>query len=44
MKELIALHEQSQAKATILTAYADNPAGYGRVLRGEGGLVENRRA
>ncbi|MCK2005786.1 bifunctional UDP-N-acetylglucosamine diphosphorylase/glucosamine-1-phosphate N-acetyltransferase GlmU [[Brevibacterium] frigoritolerans] len=40
MKELIALHEQGQAKATILTAYADNPAGYGRVLRGEGGLVE----
>ncbi|PRS29198.1 bifunctional UDP-N-acetylglucosamine diphosphorylase/glucosamine-1-phosphate N-acetyltransferase GlmU [Bacillus sp. RJGP41] len=40
MKELIALHEQSQAKATVLTAYADNPAGYGRVLRGEGGLVE----
>lgn len=40
MKELISLHEQSQAKATILTAYADNPAGYGRVLRGEGGLVE----
>lgn len=40
MQELIALHEQSQAKATILTAYADNPAGYGRVLRGEGGLVE----
>ncbi|MFJ7931989.1 bifunctional UDP-N-acetylglucosamine diphosphorylase/glucosamine-1-phosphate N-acetyltransferase GlmU [Peribacillus sp. NPDC096448] len=40
MRELIALHEQSQAKATILTAYADNPAGYGRVLRGEGGLVE----
>ncbi|MFJ7941445.1 bifunctional UDP-N-acetylglucosamine diphosphorylase/glucosamine-1-phosphate N-acetyltransferase GlmU [Peribacillus sp. NPDC096622] len=40
MEELIALHEQSQAKATILTAYADNPAGYGRVLRGEGGLVE----
>lgn len=40
MKELIALHEQRQAKATILTAYADNPAGYGRVLRGEGGLVE----
>ncbi|MDM5311483.1 bifunctional UDP-N-acetylglucosamine diphosphorylase/glucosamine-1-phosphate N-acetyltransferase GlmU [Peribacillus frigoritolerans] len=40
MKELIALHEQSRAKATILTAYADNPAGYGRVLRGEGGLVE----
>ena len=34
------MHEQSQAKATILTAYADNPAGYGRVLRGEGGLVE----
>ncbi|AOH52798.1 UDP-N-acetylglucosamine diphosphorylase/glucosamine-1-phosphate N-acetyltransferase [Peribacillus muralis] len=40
MEELIALHEQSQAKATILTAYADNPTGYGRVLRGEGGLVE----
>ncbi|MFJ7756186.1 bifunctional UDP-N-acetylglucosamine diphosphorylase/glucosamine-1-phosphate N-acetyltransferase GlmU [Peribacillus muralis] len=40
MEELIALHERSQAKATILTAYADNPTGYGRVLRGEGGLVE----
>ncbi|MFD9628711.1 bifunctional UDP-N-acetylglucosamine diphosphorylase/glucosamine-1-phosphate N-acetyltransferase GlmU [Peribacillus muralis] len=40
MEELIALHERSQAKATILTANADNPTGYGRVIRSEGGLVE----
>ncbi|MFD6208365.1 bifunctional UDP-N-acetylglucosamine diphosphorylase/glucosamine-1-phosphate N-acetyltransferase GlmU [Peribacillus sp. NPDC060253] len=40
MEELIALHEQSQAKATILTAYADDPTGYGRILRSEGGLVK----
>ncbi|KQU19732.1 bifunctional N-acetylglucosamine-1-phosphate uridyltransferase/glucosamine-1-phosphate acetyltransferase [Bacillus sp. Leaf13] len=40
MEALITLHEQSQAKATILTAYADNPDGYGRVLRSESGLVE----
>ncbi|MFJ7640579.1 bifunctional UDP-N-acetylglucosamine diphosphorylase/glucosamine-1-phosphate N-acetyltransferase GlmU [Peribacillus sp. NPDC097264] len=40
MEALIALHEKSQAKATILTAYADQPDGYGRVLRSENGLVE----
>ncbi|MGE7604798.1 bifunctional UDP-N-acetylglucosamine diphosphorylase/glucosamine-1-phosphate N-acetyltransferase GlmU [Peribacillus sp. NPDC097675] len=40
MEELIALHEKSQAKATILTAYADKPDGYGRVIRSENGLVE----
>ncbi|MFE4242978.1 bifunctional UDP-N-acetylglucosamine diphosphorylase/glucosamine-1-phosphate N-acetyltransferase GlmU [Peribacillus butanolivorans] len=40
MEALITLHEQSKAKATILTAYADNPDGYGRVLRSENGLVE----
>ncbi|MGE7763546.1 bifunctional UDP-N-acetylglucosamine diphosphorylase/glucosamine-1-phosphate N-acetyltransferase GlmU [Peribacillus sp. NPDC097895] len=40
MEELIALHEQSQAKATILTAYADDPTGYGRILRSEDGFVK----
>ena len=40
MEALIALHEKSQAKATILTAYADQPDGYGRVIRSENGLVE----
>ena len=27
------------AKATILTAYADDPTGYGRIIRGENGQV-----
>ncbi|MGM9955713.1 MAG: bifunctional UDP-N-acetylglucosamine diphosphorylase/glucosamine-1-phosphate N-acetyltransferase GlmU [Peribacillus sp.] len=40
MEALIALHEKSEAKATILTAYTDQPDGYGRVLRSENGLVE----
>lgn len=32
-------HEATQAKATILTAFADNPTGYGRVIRAENGQV-----
>ncbi len=39
MAALIAHHNESGAKATILTAIADNPTGYGRVIRGEDGQV-----
>ncbi|WP_277345888.1 bifunctional UDP-N-acetylglucosamine diphosphorylase/glucosamine-1-phosphate N-acetyltransferase GlmU [Paenibacillus sp. HB172176] len=34
------LHQASGAAATVLTASFDNPTGYGRVIRGEGGKVE----
>lgn len=35
-------HEQTGAKATILTAIADDPTGYGRVIRDEqGNVVKN---
>ncbi|PLT30855.1 bifunctional UDP-N-acetylglucosamine diphosphorylase/glucosamine-1-phosphate N-acetyltransferase GlmU [Peribacillus deserti] len=40
MERLIAQHEQSNAKASILTAYTENPAGYGRIIRNSEGLVE----
>ncbi|MBM6615398.1 bifunctional UDP-N-acetylglucosamine diphosphorylase/glucosamine-1-phosphate N-acetyltransferase GlmU [Desemzia sp. RIT804] len=33
-------HQEKGAKATILTAHADNPTGYGRVIRSESGAVE----
>ncbi|MCE7791252.1 bifunctional UDP-N-acetylglucosamine diphosphorylase/glucosamine-1-phosphate N-acetyltransferase GlmU [Salipaludibacillus sp. CUR1] len=33
MQALFKHHEEKQAKATILTAHAENPSGYGRVLR-----------
>ncbi|SES40750.1 bifunctional UDP-N-acetylglucosamine diphosphorylase/glucosamine-1-phosphate N-acetyltransferase GlmU [Salipaludibacillus aurantiacus] len=33
MHALFKHHEEKQAKATILTAHAENPSGYGRVLR-----------
>ena len=39
MEALIAHHNETGAKATILTAYADNPTGYGRIIRGAGGQV-----
>ncbi|QNK88151.1 bifunctional UDP-N-acetylglucosamine diphosphorylase/glucosamine-1-phosphate N-acetyltransferase GlmU [Sporosarcina sp. resist] len=35
MEELIAHHKATGAKATILTANADDPTGYGRIIRGE---------
>lgn len=35
MEELIAHHKTTGAKATILTANADDPTGYGRIIRGE---------
>ena len=39
MGALIAHHNESGAKATILTAIADDPTGYGRVIRGANGQV-----
>ncbi|TSB45063.1 bifunctional UDP-N-acetylglucosamine diphosphorylase/glucosamine-1-phosphate N-acetyltransferase GlmU [Alkalicoccobacillus porphyridii] len=37
---LIEEHHSQQAKITVLTALADDPSGYGRVIRGEDGLVQ----
>lgn len=39
MQALLDHHKSENAKATILTAIADNPAGYGRILRDEAGSV-----
>lgn len=39
MQALIEHHQQVDAKATILTAFADDPTGYGRIIRGEQGEV-----
>ncbi|MCQ6268502.1 bifunctional UDP-N-acetylglucosamine diphosphorylase/glucosamine-1-phosphate N-acetyltransferase GlmU [Fictibacillus sp. WQ 8-8] len=40
MQKLIDEHQAAGAKVTILTAKAEDPAGYGRVLRNESGTVE----
>ena len=40
MEALFAHHEKTKAKATILTAVADDPKGYGRIIRNESGSVE----
>lgn len=40
VRDLLALHRAGGAAATILTADLDDPAGYGRVLRGPDGAVE----
>ena len=39
INQLIDTHQKSNAKATILTGFADNPTGYGRVIRSEDGYV-----
>jgi bifunctional UDP-N-acetylglucosamine pyrophosphorylase/glucosamine-1-phosphate N-acetyltransferase len=39
LKELMDFHEKEGAKATILTAVADDPHGYGRVIRNAEGSV-----
>lgn len=39
MEKLIEHHRDTNAKATILTAFADDPTGYGRIIRGEQGEV-----
>ncbi len=38
--KLVKTHIGSNAMATLLTAELDDPTGYGRVIRGNGGLVE----
>jgi bifunctional UDP-N-acetylglucosamine pyrophosphorylase / glucosamine-1-phosphate N-acetyltransferase len=40
MESLFKHHEESSAKATILTARIEDPTGYGRILRNDSGLVE----
>lgn len=40
LEGLIEFHEKEQAKATVLTAYAENPFGYGRVIRTEEGVTK----
>ncbi|CAH0347578.1 bifunctional UDP-N-acetylglucosamine diphosphorylase/glucosamine-1-phosphate N-acetyltransferase GlmU [Bacillus sp. CECT 9360] len=40
MAALIKQHEEMNAKASVLTATTENPAGYGRVIRSNEGLVE----
>lgn len=40
LEALLNVHDAQKAKATILTARTDNPAGYGRVIRNDDGLVE----
>ncbi|MCZ0718031.1 bifunctional UDP-N-acetylglucosamine diphosphorylase/glucosamine-1-phosphate N-acetyltransferase GlmU [Aerococcus kribbianus] len=40
IKELVARHEEEEAKATVLTAFAQDPTAYGRVLRDEQGFVQ----
>ena len=48
LKALVAAHRRSDAAATLLTAVLDEPAGYGRVVRGKDGrvarVVEDRDA
>lgn len=39
LEKLMAHHEKVGAKATVLTAHAENPFGYGRVIRSEDGAV-----
>ncbi|MDO4680514.1 MAG: bifunctional UDP-N-acetylglucosamine diphosphorylase/glucosamine-1-phosphate N-acetyltransferase GlmU [Aerococcus sp.] len=40
LTSLLADHEASHAKATVLTAYAENPFAYGRIIRNAEGFVE----
>lgn len=40
MSDLLAHHKETNAKATILTAKADDPTGYGRIVRNAEGSVE----
>jgi bifunctional UDP-N-acetylglucosamine pyrophosphorylase/glucosamine-1-phosphate N-acetyltransferase len=50
LRELLALHAEHSASATLLTAVIDDPTGYGRVVRESGGtgpvreVVEHRDA
>ncbi|WP_096203250.1 bifunctional UDP-N-acetylglucosamine diphosphorylase/glucosamine-1-phosphate N-acetyltransferase GlmU [Bacillus sp. FJAT-45350] len=40
MQALLTQHEEEQAKVTVLTAHAEDPTGYGRIVRNDNGLVE----
>ncbi|WP_226585925.1 bifunctional UDP-N-acetylglucosamine diphosphorylase/glucosamine-1-phosphate N-acetyltransferase GlmU [Halobacillus litoralis] len=40
LQKLLDHHDREEAKATILTAHAEDPHGYGRVIRGGNGQVE----
>lgn len=40
LEDLFAYHQGKQASATILTATAEDPTGYGRILRDHVGIVE----
>ena len=40
MKALMEHHMNTNAKATILTAYSEDPTGYGRIIRNNNGFVE----
>lgn len=40
LRSLIELHEKSRAAVTLITAEAENPFGYGRVLRGKTGVMK----
>ncbi|QBP42972.1 bifunctional UDP-N-acetylglucosamine diphosphorylase/glucosamine-1-phosphate N-acetyltransferase GlmU [Paenisporosarcina antarctica] len=40
MKALLAHHQETSAKATILTGIPEDPTGYGRILRDSKGYVE----
>lgn len=40
LDRLFEYHEGKHASATILTAHADNPTGYGRIIRDRVGIVE----
>lgn len=39
IEALFDFHEKEEAKATVLTAHAENPFGYGRVIRSDDGAV-----
>ena len=39
LQALLSVHEAGRAKLTVLTACLENPHGYGRVVKGEGGDV-----
>jgi bifunctional UDP-N-acetylglucosamine pyrophosphorylase/glucosamine-1-phosphate N-acetyltransferase len=39
LQTLLSVHEEHRATVTVLTAHMDNPHGYGRVVKGEGGDV-----
>ncbi|WP_449621623.1 bifunctional UDP-N-acetylglucosamine diphosphorylase/glucosamine-1-phosphate N-acetyltransferase GlmU [Robertmurraya sp. Marseille-Q9965] len=40
MEALLKQHEETNAKVTVLTAYTDDPTGYGRLIRNDKGFVE----